>query len=271
VISNKLSKGLSQYFIFLDKYFDKGNIAGFFTSDIGWITIAIYLYERFISIANKIPDDNQLESYFDPIKTLLIRKYSDPQRLSDLRGMSSGEGNKDKIVKEFLMEIQTSISDPEFDWKDLNKVEDSELITDILDLESKLRKLIKKNLDKYDKKWYLNNNYLISDHYKVMEKRLIKDQQRDPNIVESDIWNYLDLAKIIEIMEKHNDKFEVIFKARYSDYNFLISLIKIIKEIRDPEIHQREVGGAVKSDIDTIKIQLPKIRDCITEYLDSKP
>jgi len=270
VISNKLSKGLSKYFSFLDQYFEKGHISGFFTKEIGWITIAIYIYERIISISTKIPDEKMIESYFDHIKTLLISKYNDPQRLSELRGMSSGEGNKDKVVKEFLLVIRENISNPNFNWDDLDKVEDEELITEVIGLESKLRKVIKKNLDKYDKKWYLNENYLKTGHYDSMKRRLIKDQQRDTKIVESDIWNYLDLAKVIEILDKHKNKFENIFKPVFSDFNFLLSILRMIKDIRDPEIHKREVGGAPKSDIDTVKIQLPRIRDCAIDFLDKK-
>jgi len=270
VISNKLSKGLSTYFSFLDKYFEKGQISSFFTTEIGWITIAIYIYERIISISTKIPDEKLLETYFDPIKTLLLSKYSDSQRLSELRGMSSGEGNKDKVVKEFLLVIKENVSNPDFNWDDLDKVEDEGLITEIIDLESKLRKLIKKNLNKYDKKWYLNENYLKVDHYGSMKRRLIKDQQRYPKIVEDDIWNYLDLAKVIEILDKHQDKFRDIFKLTFFDFNFLLSILRMIKDIRDPEIHKREVGGASKSDIDTVRIQLPRIRDCAIDFLDKK-
>ena len=272
VISNKLSRSLSNYFSFLDKFFEKGQFSGFFTTEIGWITIALYIFERIISISTKIPDDETWTTYFNLINTHIIKKYNEKDAFSNLRSMSSGEANKEKVVKEFLIAIRESLNDPKFNWDDLEQTEEFELVNEVIELEIKLRKLINKQLvDNYDRKWYLNNNYLPKNDYDKILERLIKDQQRNPNIKEEDIYNYLDMGKILLILENHKNKFETIFKNKFPDYNLLISMLKIIKEIRDPTFHGRdretETSPINNTDLEMIKLMLPKIREAVIEFL----
>ena len=186
--------------------------------------------------------------------------------------MSSGEANKEKIVKEFLIEIREGLNDPKFNWEDLEQTEEFELVDEVIYLEIKLRKLINKQLvNKYDKKWYRNTNYIPKTDYDKLMERVIKDQQRNQNIKEEDIYNYLDMSKILMILGNHKDKFEDIFKKSFPDYNLLLSMLRIIKEIRDPTFHGRdrevETNPISNTDLEIIKLMLPKIREAVIEFL----
>jgi len=265
-ISKYLATALSEYFCFLDNFFDK-ELLGFFTKDIGWVTIGIYLYERIISKSTKKPDNNTLIKYFTIIKDYINDRYNDKENYNHLRGMSSGEGNKSKIVKEFLIQIRDNSNDKNFDWLDLEELNNSELQDRISALESLFRKLIKNTFDKIDRKWYKNSNYLKEQNYERHKSRLHSEMIKNSDLKEEDIWSYLDFGSISEIIEKHDKKFRNVFRKEYSDYNFVVSLIKLINRVRGPITHAREINPPSEREIRDVKNNLPVLIRIIEEYL----
>ena len=121
-----------------------------------------------------------------------------------------------------------------------------------------------------DRKWFKNENYVKKEQFNKMYNNLLKDAERNTDIEEEDVWDYLDIGIIIEIFERHKELFKDIFKKNFVDYSFAVSLIRLMNKVRSKETHGKIIFAVTETDIETLKLQLPLLKETILDFLNDK-
>lgn len=147
------------------------------------------------------------------------------------------------------------------------RIENEKIVSEIIEIESLLRRLVNKKLEETDRKWYKNESYINKLVYKKIFNSLQKEKEKNEIICEGDIWNYIDLGVVISILESNEDKFRYIFKKSFVDYNLVLSIIRLMNNARSKELHGRQISSITETDIETLKLQLPLLKKSILEAL----
>lgn len=107
---HNLSKGLIDYFEVISNLFDFNwslGRKGFILTD-GGISVFINLLEKILDHLRRRPAKEDFEEYLLPIMELILEKYSNDERLKDLREKIANEAGKSSILKEFVFRIRRS-------------------------------------------------------------------------------------------------------------------------------------------------------------------
>ncbi|MDD5699779.1 MAG: DUF262 domain-containing protein [Candidatus Nanoarchaeia archaeon] len=185
--------------------------------------------------------------------------------LMNLEGMGLLEDDFNKFIDKRSELIRQNL----LTFSGITKIilEDYDLKEEIIKIEKNLRILIKNKLEQIDRKWFKNPQFIEEDTIKKMITNLDRDKKINPNLTENDLWECLDLGTIIKILDNNQDKFQDFFKDDFIDYNFLVSLLRIINKLRIKELHGKNFEVLDITDVELIKIKIPIIIRCLNKWI----
>ncbi len=221
------SKHLKRYFYIVKEVmkenWDLGN-KGFVVSN-GGISVIIILYERILSIEDRIPDEGKIRSYMKTLKEIIVHR--DLKRLRDL---CNSEGGKSDLARELMAQMLNK--HPEFK----KHVEMPDLHKSLTRFEMDFREFVSKIMLRVSADWMkqrVNEN---------IYRRAKKNAERDKS---HDIVKFLTLGDCREIIERRDNSpyfEEALVKPEggFDDMDeFRVALKKILKARRNLE-HRNE-------------------------------
>ncbi|MEM4195296.1 MAG: hypothetical protein QXY05_03225, partial [Candidatus Anstonellales archaeon] len=252
---NRTAKALALYFKLIDEKIQNEKVKEFLFGNAG-VPILLYLYEPILAQIGKIPSRNDYEKYVD-----LIKKFFDTfndERIKEIKITTTSEGSRKMVAKKIGRYIKAHY--PNF-WPNL---EVFEITDDIIDMERKIGRLIRKKLSEIDANW--TKNRVDANTYKYIKEKMERDH--------GNFEDYLDLGQernIILTKKNFEEVFEDIFirKEGFKSKGQLEEAFNHLSFIRAAGVHGSESRYlSISEEQIDIAVSYLKIFDrCLMPYI----